>query len=201
MLLSTQLFDRIVGSAHVADAEPNRKGTVLPANCRRVPERRKHGRTAYGQRTQVCRDGGKKAGLWETIMLQDISLQGIGTLCDEPMTVGETFVLKLTDKQGETVRIRCKVQRCEPGGFGNTAFLMGANFEHVIQQQVLRLNEDDRDEESDWESDQPAEAVTVLAGAESVARKSVFGRAAASFLRCVDPSQWLRKCDDFSSAS
>jgi hypothetical protein len=199
MLLSTQLFDRIVGMSRPTNPDQQRKATVLPVGCRRVSERRAGGRIAYGQRTQLCRDGGKKAGLWETVMLQDISINGIGSLCDEAMGVGETFILKLTDKEGEIIRIRCKVERCEPGGFGNTAFLMGATFEHIIQQQVLRVNDDDSDEPA-GENDVTADAEAVTGGPEGAGRKSVVARAAASLRRAVDPSQWLRKSDDFSSA-
>jgi hypothetical protein len=198
MLLSTQLFDRIVGTPGQTNLDSQRKATVLPVGCRRVAERRTNGRVAYGQRTQICRDSGKKAGVWETVMLQDISIKGVGTLCDEPMPLGETFVLKLTAKDGENIRIRCKVQRCEPGGFGNTAFLMGATFEHVIQQEVLRLNDDEGDEPAD-EHDVPADADAVTAGDMAAGRKSVMARAAAGLRRAVDPTQWLRKSDDFGS--
>jgi hypothetical protein len=203
MLLTNQLFDRIVGMSGQTATDPNHKATVLPAGCRRVPERRQAARLAYGHRTQICLDGGKRAGVWDTVMLQDISIKGIGYLCHEPMEMGQTFVLKLMDKDGETIRIRCKVSRCERGGFGNTAYLLGATYEQVIEQQVLRVNEDERDETL-WEAESPAEAEpAMLATGGSKTGSSAMARVAAGFLRAFDPTRvaglWARKSDDYSS--
>ena len=205
MLLSTQLFDRIVGMSSPHAKDPQHKPTVLPAGCRRVPERRAAARLAYGHRTQICRDSGAKAGVWDTVMLQDISVKGIGYLCDDPMERGDTFVLKLTDKDGETIRIRCKVNRCEQGGFGNTAYMLGATYEQVIQQQVLRVNEDE------W--DKPAGSMVVQPEAEPVTESrepagiktagAALARAAVNLFKAVDPRKaalpWARRSDDFSS--
>jgi hypothetical protein len=194
MLLSTQLFDRIVGmsGSHVSD--PHRKQTVLPVGCRRVPERRNATRMAYGHRTQICCDSGKKAGVWDTVMLQDISLNGIGCLCHEPMDIGGTFVLKLSDKEGETIRIRCKVQRCERGGFGNTAYLVGSTFEQVIQRQEMRLNDEE------FETPVRQEEIHAEPEAATTANESgglrTMARAAVNLFKS---SLWMRKSDDFSS--
>jgi hypothetical protein len=199
MLLSSQLFDRIVGMSD----STGRQATVLPVGCRRAPERRQVARMAFGQRSQICRDQGKKAGVWETIMVQDISPKGIGFICHDSIDAGHTFMVKLTDSQGETIRIRCKVARCERGGFGNTAFQLGATFEQVIQKQVLRIN-DDEETQPRWQDQTPVDAEPVTAG-ESSRLKNTGGaitRAAVSFLKAVDPiraaSNWMRKADDFS---
>ena len=204
MLLSTQLFDRIVGMSAPQASDPQRKATVLPAGCRRGPERRQAARLAYGHRTQICRDSGKSAGVWDTVMLQDISVMGIGCMSHDPMDAGSTFVVKLVDKDGENIRIRCKVCRCERGGFGNTAYLLGASFEQVIQQQALRVNDDEADRPG-WQSDIQTEPETAAAGESSGLKTAgaAVARAAANLLRAVDPSRvaslWTRRSDDFSS--
>jgi len=201
MQLSTQLFDRIVGIS--SSREQDRRGTVLPAGCRKAPERRQATRIAFGQRTLICRDSGPTAGVWETVMLQDISQRGVGFLSDEPLPAGETFMLKLTDKEGESIRIRCEIKRCERGGFGGTAFMVGAEFQQVIANQPLRVTNEDGEESPTAEaaaSQAAAAAVQAMpqpAGLRSAG--AAVARAAASFLRAVDPSQWMRKEDDFSS--
>jgi len=201
MQLSTHLFDRIVGISTAKEAE--HKPTVLPAGCRKAPERRAAARIAFGQRTLICRDGGSKAGVWDTVMLQDISQRGIGFLCEKPMQNNETFMLKLTDKEGDTIRIRCSIKRCERGGFGGTAYLLGADFEQVIVHQPIRVT-DEEGEEATTETDAASAAspagVVQSKPEETKARPSIMARAAASLLRAVDPSQWrMRKADDFSS--
>jgi hypothetical protein len=200
MLLSSQLFDRIVGMS----GSSGQQATVLPVGCRRAPERRQVSRMAFGQRSQICRDLGKNAGIWETVMVQDISPKGIGFLCHDSIDPGHTFMLKLTDADGQTIRIRCKVHRCERGGFGSTAFLLGASFEQVIQKQVLRVNDDEEDANPRWQEQAPIDAEPTAA-AESSGFRSAGGavaRAAVSFLKAVDPlrvaSQWMHKADDFS---
>jgi len=185
MLLSTPLFDRIVGTP---DSNPDRKAAVLPAGCRRVPERRAAARLAYGQRAQICRDRGKKAGVWDTVMLQDISTNGIGLLSNDPMPIGDTFVLKITGRDGHVIRIRSKVERCEKGGFGQSAFAIGAVFEQVIAEQPLRINDEPCGAEQ-WKQDTPSDAPALLAGTAGLVSRAF--RAA---------SHWMRKADDFSSA-
>jgi hypothetical protein len=200
MLISTQLFDRIAGISDPGSTN----GTVLPAGCRRKPERRSANRLAYGHRTQICRDAGRQAGVWDTVMLQDISSGGIGCLAHEPMTIGETFVLKLLDKNGQAIRIRCKVTRCERGGFGNSAYLIGAGFEQVIQH-VLHVNDDGDPDYPDVPSHtESAPAIQAVEAASFKSAGAAMARAAVGFLRAIDPiraaSQWMHKADDFSSA-
>jgi hypothetical protein len=204
MLLSTQLFDRIVGNSGSSEASDQRKATVLPAGCRRAVERRSARRLAFGHRSQICRDSGKKAGVWDTVMLQDISQQGIGCISEDGIDTGSTFVLKLVDKDNQTIRIRCKVCRCERGGFGNTAHLIGATFEHVIEQAPLRVNDEASDVQR-WQDAAEAEANAVAVGQAADAGRSggsAMARVAAQFLRAVDPlraaSLWKRRSDDFS---
>jgi hypothetical protein len=197
MLLSSQLFDRIVG---MSDSTA-RQATVLPVGCRRAADKRQVARIAFGQRSQICLDRGKNAGVWETVMVQDISPKGIGFLCHEAVDHGNTFMLKLTDSQGETIRIRCRVQRCERGGFGNTAFLVGATFEQVIQKQVLRVN-DDEETKTHWQHSAPVDAEAAVEASALKTAGGAVARAAASFFRAVDPLRvaalWTRKADDFS---
>ena len=201
MMLSTQLFDRIVGISTAKESD--RKSTVLPAGCRKAPERREAARIAFGQRTLICRDSGPKAGLWDTVMLQDISMRGIGFLCHEPMPAGQTFMVKLTDKDGETIRIRCSTKRSERGGFGGTAFLVGAEYEQVIQHQAIRLTNEDGEESIEHDGvAQPTAAQVAAAKVEAEPAKprgSALGWAASCLMKAVDPSSWLRKADDFSS--
>ena len=200
MQLSTQLFDRIVGISTAK--ETDRKATVLPVGCRKAPERRQAARIAFGQRTLICRDSGSKAGVWDTVMLQDISQRGIGFLCPEPMQSSQTFMLKLTDKEGDTIRIRCSIKRCERGGFGGTAFLIGAEYETVIVHQPIRVTNEDGDEAthaSELAQDQKATASIDDAPTKTRRRGSAVARVAANFLRAVDPLQWMRRADDFSS--
>jgi hypothetical protein len=204
MLLSNQMFDRIVGLSGPDDPDGQRKATVLPAGCRRAAERRSTTRLAFGHRSQICCDNGPKAGRWETVMLQDISSQGIGCLCQEPRETGTTFVIKLTDKEGETIRIRCRVRRCERGGFGNTAFMVGATFEQVIQQLQLRVNDDVGDARCWQDSADPSVELASLGRATVGVRSggSAVSRVAAHLFKVVDPfraaSQWMRRFDDFS---
>jgi len=201
MLLSSQLFDRIVG---MSDSTA-RQTTVLPAGVRKAPEKRQATRMAFGRRSQICRDHGKNAGVWETVMVQDISTKGIGFICHDSIDPGTTFMLKLSDADGETIRIRCKVQRCERGGFGNTAFQIGASFEQVIQKHVIRVNDDDEQTKPGWQESTPANAEPVPAADSSGLKhaRGAMARAAVSFLKAVDPiraasSLWVRKADDFS---
>jgi hypothetical protein len=193
MQLSSQLMDRILG----VSGETGRNATVLPVGCRRAPERRQVARMAFGQRTQIRRDQGAKAGTWESIMVQDISPKGIGFMCDEPLEPGETFMLKLMDREENTIRIRCTVQRCERGGYGQVAFMLWALFLQVIHQTPLQLNEDDPDGQV------PVEAMP--SGARSPLVKPAhcgMARVAVNFLKAVDPvraaSRWMSRADDFS---
>jgi hypothetical protein len=195
MMLSPQLFDRIVGISTCK--EPDQKGTVLPAGCRRAPERRQAARIAFGRRTLICRDSGRTAGVWETVMLQDISERGIGFLSDEPIQNGQTFMLKLTDKEGDTLRIRCGIMRCERGGFGGTAFLVGAEFQQVITNQPIRVTDENGEEETFGSA--PANNLGATEAEETEAAVPSRGTSVmARLLSFVDPSQWMRKSDDFS---
>jgi hypothetical protein len=190
MLLSSQLFDRIVGSAQDAAGTP----TVLPVGCRRAPERRQVSRMAFGQRTQICRDGGPAAGIWQTVLVKDISPKGIGFLCDDPMSIGDTFMLKLSDKESHTIRIRCKIERCERGGFGSTCYMLGASFQQVIQQAPIHVN-DDEGEGTAWQAIEfPGRMVPANAteAAGKPPREGPITRAVKA------ASNWMRKADDFS---
>jgi hypothetical protein len=190
------MFDRIVGISTCKESD--RKGTVLPAGCKRAPERRQAARIAFGQRTLICRDSGPTAGVWQTVMLQDISQRGIGFLSDDPIQNGQTFMLKLTDKEGDTLRIRCAIKRCERGGFGGTAFLVGAEFQQVIANAQIRVTDEKGEEETygNTPNNTPAvEAEEATVGASATRGTSMMAR----LLSLANPSQWMRKSDDFSS--
>lgn len=195
MILTPQLFDRIVGIS--TSKESDRKGTVLPVGCRRAPERRQAARIAFGQRTLICRDSGPSAGVWQTVMLQDISQRGIGFLSQEAIQNGQTFMLKLTDKEGDTIRIRCSIMRCERGGFGGTSFMVGAEFQQVIANAPIRVTDEKGEEETYGSTpvNNAADAEEATIGASAARGTSVMAR----LLNFVDPSQWMRKSDDFSS--
>jgi PilZ domain len=190
MQLSSQMFDRIVGNA----GEAGRSATVLPAGCRKAAERRQATRLAFGQRSQICRDRGTNAGVWQTVMVKDISVLGIGFLCDDALTIGDTFMLKLTDKESHAIRIRCKIERCERGGFGNTSYLLGAIFQQVIQQAAIRVN-DDEGETPRWQESQSTGQL-VHAAAEAPTMKPARVGPITRVVKAA--SLWMRKADDFS---
>jgi hypothetical protein len=190
MILSSQLFDRIVGNV----AETGRSATVLPVGCRKAPERRQASRLAFGHRTQICRDRGNNAGVWQTVMVKDISPLGIGFLCDDPLNIGDTFMLKLTDKESHTIRIRCKIERCERGGFGSTSYLLGARFEQVIQQAPIYVNEDEGAIPRWNETESSGQVVQAVAETPTIKSPRV-----GPITRVVmAASSWMRKADDFS---
>lgn len=195
-MLSQQMFDRIVGHSD----EIGRHATVLPAGCRRAPDRRNVARVSYGQRTQIRRDRGKNAGAWETVLVKDISTKGIGFLCDDPMEPGDTFVLKLTDKQEQLIRIRCRIERCERGGFGSTSFMLGALFQQMIQEAPLRVNDDEGNQPRWQEEAVEEQPEAAMAGPAMKKKPAGPVTRAVRFLRgAVDPSQWARRSDDYSS--
>ena len=203
MVLTTQLFDRIVGIAASSEQQHDQKA-VLPVGCRRAAEKRDATRFTLGQRAVICRDSGPKTGIWDTVMLKDISLKGIGFFCHEVMNPGDTFMLKLADRQGQSIRIRCAIRRCEAGGIGGVAFRIGATFEQLIQQLELRLNDDDDDLEKTGRADgwQKQEAVEVDSQCIAIApTRFTVAKVAASFFKTMGPANWLRKRDDYSSIS
>jgi hypothetical protein len=199
MHMSQELFERIVGTHSLGTPG---KAAVLPVGCRRAPERRKAVRVAIGKRTQIRRDSGSGAGNWATVMVRDISVGGLALLSEDEVGIGETFVVRLPQRDGKMARIRCATRRCEPGGFGGTAFLVGASFEQVIEEPSIRLNEDDG-QPADWDVNSECAAVAP----ESAGKKAVgpykprsgFMRVAAHFLKVVNPTQWIHRQDDFSS--
>lgn len=134
MELTEEYFQRLVGTAALSADAADTEGPVLPAGCRRVVERRTHARLPLGKRARIRTLRGQQAGLWQTVMVQDISLNGIGLLCDEPMAAEDVFILHLPDTDDQIVQIRCTVKRCESGGFGGVSFVIGAGYEQVIEE-------------------------------------------------------------------
>ena len=71
-------------------------------------------------------------GVWDTVLLRDISAHGAGCLCAAPLPVRARFVLEVSDSAGEPVRLQCVTRRCEPGGYGRTGFVIGGLFEAML---------------------------------------------------------------------
>jgi hypothetical protein len=140
MELTLELFERLVGTAAPTIEASDAGGPVLPAGCRQVTERRTSARLALGKRARIRTLRGNQAGLWQTVMVQDVSLSGIGLLCDEPMAADDVFLLHLPDIRDQIVQIRCTVKRCESGGFGGVSFVVGAGYEQVIAEGDMNLN-------------------------------------------------------------
>jgi hypothetical protein len=117
------------------------------------------------------------------------------------MTPGQSFILKLNEQEGETIRIRCGVQRCERGGFGGTAYLVGASFLQIIVHQPIRVTNEDGEESLETDSAPMGKTPqrTKPAGKGIRTAGAAMARAAVGLLRAVDPAHWLRKSDDFSS--
>ncbi len=197
MQIPQELFHRIVG-----DYRPDAAGkpAVLPVGCRRAAERREASRVPFGKRTQIRRDGGPSAGKWETIVFTDVSRGGIGFLCDEELRASETFVVKMPQADGNTARLRCAARRCEQGGFGGVAFLVGATFEQVIDEPSIRLNDDDG-RPVEWndsiETGLVPEIACTTAGASSQGKSLM--RTAFGLLKAVDPIRntalFIRRCN------
>jgi hypothetical protein len=128
MELTPELFERITGTSVPPQQAPAAGDAVLPVGARRVSDLRSTVRLGMGKRAKICPIRGAQAGVWQTVMMQDISVGGVGILCDEPMEIGDQFVLHVQDTQDQTVPLKCKVCRCEPGGFGGVSFVIGAQF-------------------------------------------------------------------------
>jgi hypothetical protein len=202
--MSQELFERFVGAQ---DSQTPAKSAVLPVGCRRAPERRVSVRISFGKRAQIRRDVGAAAGKWATIMVKDVSQGGLGFLSDEAVQIGETFVVRLPERDGKLSRIRCCARRCEPGGFGGVAFLVGATFEQVIEEPSIRLNDDDQ-HPLQWDDTTEgllADSAPTATVAARMPNSFAFGlrRAAVGLLKVVDPirhaTRWMRRHDDFSS--
>jgi hypothetical protein len=204
MQMSQELFERFVGSH---DSDRVAPSAVLPVGCRRAPERRVAVRMQFGKRAQIRRDRGKAAGKWETVMVRDVSQSGLGLLSDDAMSNGETFVVRLPQRDGTLCRIRCAAKRCEAGGFGGVAFLVGATFEQIIEQPSIRLNDDDQ-HPTQWDEEvssgfEAAGTPSRSAGLRDKPVRTGLVRAAVNLLKAVGPirhaAHWGRRHDDFSS--
>ena len=136
------MFERVMGMAAGGEGG-GPKGTILPAGCRRAGERRQVVRQTFGRRGQIARDAGKQAGRWQTVMVQDVSTNGVGIVSDEAIPVGQTLVLKLKDAAEQPLRVRCIVRRCEAGGYGGAAYLVGAEYQQILQESPLTVREDE----------------------------------------------------------
>jgi regulator of replication initiation timing len=96
-------------------------------------ERRSHHRFAIGSRATICTLRKGVEGSSSIVLMRDISLAGVGFLHNEMMRAGDTFIIRFAGKSGAHVRIRCVVNRCEPGGTGGMQFVIGATFEVLLE--------------------------------------------------------------------
>ena len=91
-------------------------------------ERRVSPRIPIGMRGKI-RTQNQTSDAWPvTVMVRDISRQGIGLLTTDEISPGKEFMLKLRIKDEGAVQIPCIVTRCERGGLGETHFVLGAMF-------------------------------------------------------------------------
>jgi hypothetical protein len=78
--------------------------------------------------------------------------------------------------------------------------MLGALFQQMIQQAPLRVNEDEGTQPR-WQEEAVEEQPEVVAAGPAMKKKPAGPvTRAVRFLRgAVDPSQWARRADDFSS--
>jgi hypothetical protein len=112
-------------------AAPAKPAAVLPAGTRQR-DRRRATRLPIGDRARICLDRDKANSLWDTVMLQDISIVGISFLSSQWLTEGDGFELCMTDRAGATLQFHCRVTRCERGGMGRVSYPVGATFEALL---------------------------------------------------------------------
>ena len=114
MQLSPELFAKLTG-------EP----VPEPGGGGRGPaERRQYGRVQLGRRAQVR----VADGAWQTVLVRDVSVVGVGFQSDGRLSPGDRFVLRLAGPDGGTTSLPCVVHRCEAGGSGGVAFFIGSTF-------------------------------------------------------------------------
>ena len=148
MQLSSDLFDRIVGT-HGAGTAPERlvpspgsdesgetpastrPSIIMPAGAR-VVERRHVRRTRFGQRVKMCLEAELSIGLWDTVMLQDISVAGLSYLSERWQDLNTAVHVTVGDRTGTPVRLRCVVRRCERGGMGGVCYTVGVTFDALL---------------------------------------------------------------------
>ena len=87
-------------------------------------ERRRHPRVALGQRGQVRSAGGP----WQTVLIRDLSADGVGLHAEAPMAPGRPFVLRLRGPGELVAHQPCVVRWCDRGGFETVAYFIGAAF-------------------------------------------------------------------------
>ena len=113
MQLSPELFAKLTGGPVPAP------GGLGPA------ERRQYGRVQLGRRAQVR----VADEAWQTVLVRDVSVVGVGFQSDGRLPPGARFTLRLTGADGEVACLPCVVHRCEAGGLGGVAFFVGSTFD------------------------------------------------------------------------
>ena len=111
--------------ALTADTFARVTGGGFPLAAYDGDDRRRQARVSFGQRGQV-RLGGERD--WATVLVRDLSLDGVGLQTDAPLDAGRPLVLRLTGPGGAAAEVACVVVWCEPGGFLHAGFHVGATF-------------------------------------------------------------------------
>src|SRR5271155_2735220 len=96
-------------------------------------DRRGATRIPFGARAKITYENPEQAGLTDTVMLQDISVQGVSFVSSEWIALEEVLVVYLKDQSDQELRFRCKVQRCEQGGYGGVSYIIGTTFQELLE--------------------------------------------------------------------
>jgi hypothetical protein len=102
----------------------------MPADLRLgcfEPEQRRGKRFRVGRRGRLlCPAPAAGQPAEASVLVRDVSAEGVGIVHTEPLAVGHLFVLVLTTRAGREVRLACRIVRCERAAGGGIACLIGA---------------------------------------------------------------------------
>ena len=126
MQLSPEVFQQLTGEPVPAAgfSVGSVSTSVADAGGPGGADRRQYGRVQLGRRAGVRFAGGP----WQTVVIRDISVVGVGFLSDFPLPPGRPFTLRMTAADDRAVCVECVVRRCEKGGVGGVAFFIGSTF-------------------------------------------------------------------------
>ncbi len=153
----------------------------------RAGERRAFPRFPMGTRAKVWATWGTGGYYAQTAIVRDLSVTGVGILSNWPLAVGDAFVLHMVDRRGSQARVHCVVQRCEPGGFGGVAYVLGARFSSASEGFSMEVAAPAGDEGTR----------STPSGVAESERKGARTRRALNLLRLL--CHWERRRDDLSS--
>ena len=92
-------------------------------------ERRQYPRLQLGKRAQIRMPG----ATWNTVVIRDMSVVGIGMLSEAALVPGQTFTLRVIGADDRPTCVECVVHRCERGGMGGVAFFVGSTFDDATE--------------------------------------------------------------------